>query len=132
MRTAILTATLALVCAALPVSSAETPASSAPPPSTPAAKTVYLYGEAALDELRAANPRHYEIARAILADAPELCRPEPTGQFLLAKGTSTVCLKGFFKTSYPPKWQLQFRLDDVQYFALVTVKGFQPHLLPAR
>ena len=132
MRTAILTTTLALACAALPASSAEPPTSPAANLATPAAKTVFLYGEASLDELRASNPRHYEIARAILADAPELCRPDPTGQFMSTSAGPTVCLRGFFLTSYPAKWQLAFRLDDVQYVALVTVKGLQPHLLPAR
>jgi len=123
MRTAILTTTLALACAALPASSAE-------PPTSPAANLATR--EASLDELRASNPRHYEIARAILADAPELCRPDPTGQFMSTSAGPTVCLRGFFLTSYPAKWQLSFRLDDVQYIALVTVKGFQPHLQPAR
>jgi hypothetical protein len=142
MRTAVLTAALALACAALPVPSAEPPASPAPSPPAPPAKTVYLYGDASLDALRTSDPRHYELVRAILADAAELCRPEATGQFLSTIDGSTIkgstvngpalCARGLFKTSYPPKWQLAFRLDDVQYIALVTVKGFQPRLLPAR
>jgi hypothetical protein len=132
MRIAILTAALALACATLPVSSADAPTSPAANLATPPAKTVFLYGEASLDELRASNPRHYEIARAILANAPELCRPDPTKQFLSTSSGPAVCMRGFFLTSYPAKWQLAFRLDDVQYIALVTVKGLQPHLQPAR
>jgi hypothetical protein len=127
----VLTVAIALACAAFKASGVEPPASPTPNLATPPARTVYLYGEASVDELRTSDPRHFEIVRAILAAAPELCRPNPTGQFLSTISGPAVCLQGYFLTSYPAKWQLAFRLDDVQYYALVTVKGFQPRLLPA-
>jgi len=121
---AMLSVVLALASAAI-----LTGAGVAPPP----AKTIYLSGAAALDELRDTNPLHYARAVKIIAAAPQLCRFDTPGTVFAAFEARDVrCLRGFLKTSFPAKWQLDFQLDEVHYVALVTVTGVTPRLLPAR
>lgn len=106
-------------------------AAEAPSPSPP--HTVYLYGQASLDELRSANPGHYARALKIIAAAPQLCRVgTPDTIFAAFDARDVHCARGMIKTSNPPKWTLDFRLDEVSYVALVTVTGLHPKLIPAR
>ena len=130
MQRTALSLTLALAgAAALSAAAADHPLSSA---ATPPKQTVYLYGDASLEELRTSNPLHYARAAKILAAAPQLCRFDGSGNVVpIADAQDVHCLRGFIKPSLPPKWQLNFRLDDVQYIAIITVKGFNPKLTPA-
>jgi hypothetical protein len=126
MRRTVLSLALALLGAAV-LSSAGADA-----PAPPQVKTVYLYGETSLEELRTTNPQHYARAKKIIAAAPELCRYEGAGGVIpVSEARDVNCLRTFIKTSLPPKWELHFRLDDVRYIALVTVKGLNPKLTPA-
>ncbi len=115
-------ALLVLLTAALPLTvSAQVPATSVP--AQPPPKVIYLYGPADLEQLRESNLAHYLRAEKILAAANEICRPKPDQTFLARFDSDPHCLAMFWKTSFPPKKQLSFRLDDVQYVALVTVTG---------
>ena len=93
----------------------------APPPKPPP-RTVYLYGATDLDHLRDTNLNHYLRARKILAAANEICRPgKDTTHYARFDGADPHCLALIWKTSNPPKKQLEFHLDEVRYIALVTV-----------
>ena len=137
MHRTILSLALALACTAalsaaaadLPSTPGKTVEANGPPPPK---RTIYLY-ESSLDELRTTDPLHYAQAAKILAAAPQLCRFDGTGSVVPVADASDVhCLRSLIKTSLPPKWELRFRLDDVQFIALVTVKGLNPKLIPAR
>ncbi len=76
----------------------------------------------ALDNLQATNPRHYAIARRILAAASEICdasKASPVRTLFHAK--YVACTAGFWLTSNPPKHELSFRIDETVYSALVAV-----------
>ncbi len=92
-------------------------------PSQPPHRVIYLNGAADLEQLRATNLAHYLRAEKILAAANEICRPKPDQTFLARFDADPYCLAMLWKTSFPPKKQLSFRLDDVRYVALVTVAG---------
>jgi hypothetical protein len=81
----------------------------------------------ALERLQRSNPRHYAIARRILAAANEICdasKADPVPIKYDAK--YVVCASSFWLTSNPPKRALQFRIDDTVYSALVTVADLHP------
>ena len=101
-------------------------------PSKPPPRTVYLYDTADLDQLRETNFNHYLRARKILAAANEICRPgKETSFYARFDGADPRCLTMLWKTSNPPKKQIEFHLDDVHYVALVTVTDNPAKLLKA-
>ncbi len=101
-------------------------------PAKPVPKTVYLYGAADLDHLRDTNFNHYQRAQRILAAGNQLCRPgPPTLQYSEWDAQDLRCEALLLRTSNPPKRQLEFRLDDVRYVALVTLTNDQPHMVKA-
>jgi hypothetical protein len=80
----------------------------------------------ALEKLRTSNPRHYAIARRILAAADEICEATKAGTIATKYDAQDIsCARSFWLTSNPPKRFLQFRIDDTAYSALVVA------LLPA-
>lgn len=89
-----------------------------------------LDDQEALDKLQTSNPRHYAIARRILAAANEICdttKAEPIAvkfdvQFV-------VCANSFWMASNPPKRSLEFRIDDTVYSALVIATNLHPRLV---
>jgi hypothetical protein len=91
-----------------------------------------LDSQDALDNLRSANPRHYAIARKILAAANEICDAQ-TGTPMRMKfdAQDLRCASGFWYTSNPPKRALSFRIDDTVYSALVEVRNLGARLRPA-
>jgi hypothetical protein len=110
---------------------ADAPASVAEP-AKPVPKTVYLYGAADLDHLRETDFNHYQRAQSILAAANKLCQPGPaTVQYTQFDAQDVHCQSMLLMTSNPPKKQLEFRLDDVRYIALVTITDDQPSLMKA-
>jgi hypothetical protein len=91
------------------------------PPGSPQ-KWVQLNGADDLERLRATNLNHYLRAQKIMAAANEICQPgaaQPSPTRFNANAVS--CQSMFWLTSLPPKKQLSFQLDDVGYFALVSV-----------
>jgi len=111
-------------------SAAEPPAAdTAAPPSPPEPRTVYLDGPAAIEDLRTEDPQHYGQVRAILAAADVICAPGPAS--LQLARYDAKCEAAFLRTSYPPKRQLSFTLDETHYIALVVLTHSQPSLTPA-
>jgi len=101
---------------------AEAPAKSDPTiPQTIGPATVRLYTSADLEHLRETNLYHYLRAEKILAAANEICRPRPTQTYLARFNDADPRCGSMWMTSFPPKKQLSFHLDNVYYVALVTV-----------
>jgi hypothetical protein len=76
----------------------------------------------ALDKLLATNPRHYAIARRILAAANEICDvSKGSAVRTMFHAKYVACTAGMWLTSNPPKHQLSFRIDETVYSALIAV-----------
>ena len=102
-----------------------------PPPLIPL-KHERLDTQDALDTLRTANPRHYAIARKILAAANEIWdarQGEPMRMKFDAQDVG--CISSFWLTSNPPKRALSFTIDDTVYSALIEVRDLGARLRPA-
>jgi hypothetical protein len=102
------------------------------PPRTISVRTVHLYGIADLEHLRETNFFHYLRAKKILAAANEICRPKPDKTFLARFDHADPKCGSMWMTSLPPKKQLIFHLDDVNYIALVTVTGYLGKVVPVQ
>jgi hypothetical protein len=96
-------------------------------------RVVYLNGPEAMAELEKTNPRHYEIARLILASGPKLCEPGAPRVYQLHMGADEITCSNFLlRTSNPPKKQISFELEDAVYIALIVVEGSDPTVIPAK
>ena len=94
-----------------------------------AAKSVSLNGDDALARLQQSNPRHYAIARRILAAADEICDAAKTDVIPVKFDDQDVfCAKEYWLTSNPPKRFLQFQIEDTSYSALVVARIAAPKL----
>jgi hypothetical protein len=95
-------------------------------------KVVRLDSEAALDSLRTSNPRHYAIARKILAAANEICDAQKGAPMRMKFEAQYVgCASAVWLTSNPPKRALSFKIDDTLYTALVEVRNLGAKATPA-
>lgn len=96
-------------------------------------RVIYLNGDEAMAELERTNPRHYEIAKLILASGPKLCEPGAPRVYQLHMGADEITCSNFLlRTSNPPKKQISFQLEDAVYIALVVVEGSEPTVIPAK
>ncbi|HTC53216.1 MAG TPA: hypothetical protein VK700_14865 [Steroidobacteraceae bacterium] len=85
-----------------------------------------------LDSLRSANPRHYAIARKILAAANEICDAQQGAPMRMKLDAQFVgCTSASWLTSNPPKRALSFQIDDTVYSALVEVRNLGAKITPA-
>jgi hypothetical protein len=83
----------------------------------------------ALETLQHTNPRHYAIARRILAAANEICNAGKADPIpVLFNAQNIACLRSLWMTSNPPKRQLSFRIDQTVYSALVTLTDMNARL----
>ncbi|HTB66116.1 MAG TPA: hypothetical protein VK727_07800 [Steroidobacteraceae bacterium] len=90
-------------------------------------KSITLFGDDALARLQQSNPRHYAIARRILAAADEICAAAKTDLIPVKFDDHEVfCAKGIWLTSNPPKRYLQFQIEDTAYRALVVARSTAP------
>jgi hypothetical protein len=95
-------------------------------------KSASLNTADALANLLRTNPRHYAIARRILAAANEICDSAKMDAVPVKfDGQDVFCARGFWLTSNPPKRFLQFQIDDTRYSALVAVPDRGARLEPA-
>jgi hypothetical protein len=124
MRPTLLILALAGGCAAVLADDAQL--------TTPSRQTVYLEGSSDLARLREVNPAHYARAQRVLAAANQLCRPDPGKLQEVVGAQDLKCADSLLRTSYPPKWEITFRLDDTRYVALVVITDDPPRLTPAR
>jgi len=105
----------------------------APVPPKPPGKVVRLNGAADLERLRDTNFNHYQRAEKIIADGSKLCSPGlPTLQLAAQYGAKDMSCDNLLLTSNPPKKLLEFRLDDTQYIALITITNAEARLFRAR
>jgi hypothetical protein len=96
-------------------------------------RVVYLNGPEAMAELERINPKHYEIAKLILASGPKLCEAGAPRVYQLHMGADEITCSNFLlRTSNPPKKQISFELEDAVYIALVVVEGSEPTVIPAK
>jgi hypothetical protein len=92
-------------------------------------KSVSLYGDDALAKLQQSNPRHYAIARRILAAADEICDAAKTDVIPVKfEDHDVFCANRLWLTSNPPRRYLQFRIEDTVYSALVVGRITPPKL----
>jgi len=92
---------------------------------------VHLDTLADLEDLRQTNLNHYLRAQKILAAANEICNLGPDKTYLTRFAEAHPrCEQATWRMSNPPKKELSFRLDDVQYLALVTVTRNAGEQLP--
>jgi hypothetical protein len=95
-------------------------------------KTVHL-NPLVLEELKKTQPDTYAEARRVMTAASELCAPG-VAQAVEArdaqarKRPAMTCSGVMLLTSYPPKRQISFIIDDTKYIALVTMKAPPPEL----
>ena len=83
-------------------------------------RTVYL-DSVVLEEIKKSNPERYAKVQTVMASASEMCKPNAARTWPLASVQSADCSTLVLKTSYPPKRQISFQIDDTRYVALVTV-----------
>jgi hypothetical protein len=108
MRSLLLSSAL-LLAGVMAVASAETPK-----------KTIYL-DSVVLETLKNSNPTRYAQVREVMASASEMCKPNAARSWALASPQAPDCSSLVLKTSYPPKRQIAFAIDDIRYVALVTI-----------
>jgi hypothetical protein len=133
MRYSLLASAVLAACV-LTVASAETPAPDgvvvgAGDAVRPAGikRRVYL-DHLVLQEMQKSDPARYAQVRSIRATATEICGSNAGRQWSVANVSSARCSSMFLKTSYPPKREIGFQIEDTWYIALVTVRD-KPVLL---
>lgn len=129
----LLLSSIVLLGGAVTVAAAETPAAPNVRVGTtgPATikRTVYL-DSVVLEEIRKSNPDRYARIRGVMASASEMCKPNAARTWAAADVQPADCSSMFLKTSYPPKRQIGFQIDDTWYVANVIVRD-APALLKA-
>jgi len=83
-------------------------------------RTVYL-DHVVLEDLKKSNPERYAKVHSVMAAASELCKPN-AGRLWAAANAPASCSSLFLKTSYPPKREIGFQIDDTWYVANVIVR----------
>jgi hypothetical protein len=84
-------------------------------------RTVYL-DSVVLEEIKNSNPERYARIRDVMASASEMCKPNAARTWELASSQPADCSTLFLKTSYPPKRQISFSIDDTRYVTHVIVR----------
>jgi hypothetical protein len=95
-------------------------------------KTVHL-NRLVLEELKKTQPDTYAEARRVMAAASELCIPGAAKvvearEAQARKLPAATCAGVMLLTSYPPKREISFIIDDTKYVALVTMTAPPPEL----
>jgi len=93
-------------------------------------RTVYL-DRVVLEDLKKSSPARYAQVRSVMAAASEICAPNAGRQWAIANVESASCFGMVLKTSYPPKREIGFQIDDTWYVALVTVRDAPARLVAA-
>ena len=119
MRYLLLSSAL-LLAGIVSVAAAETPA-----PAKTIQRTIYL-DSVVLEDLKKSNPARYAKVQSVMASASEMCKPNAARTWALANSVANApspdCSTLFLKTSYPPKRQISFVVDDTLYITNVIVR----------
>lgn len=84
-------------------------------------RTVYL-DSVVLEEIKNSNPTRYARIRDVMASASEMCKPNAARTWELVSAKPADCSTLFLKTSYPPKREISFAIDDTLYITHVVVR----------
>lgn len=84
-------------------------------------RIVYL-DSVVLEDLKKSNPDRYAQVQRVMASASEMCKPNAARTWALVKARPAGCSSMVLKTSYPPKRQISFAVDDTLYIANVIVR----------
>jgi hypothetical protein len=121
MRYVLLASAVLLTSVAIVASAAELPAPAG------SKRTVYL-DRVALEEMQKSDATRYAQVRRVMAAGSEICGPNAARLWSVANIQSANCSSALLKTSYPPKREIGFLIEDTWYVALVTVRD-KPALL---
>lgn len=95
-------------------------------------RTIDLNTPGILEALKEKNPAHYQAVEKILANVahvPDLA----VKRWLQVEFNAKDAQYGYaILTSYPPKKDLSFRLDDTRYRARIVLVDAKPKVIPAR
>jgi hypothetical protein len=83
-------------------------------------RTVYL-DSVVLEEIKKSNPDRYARIRGVMAKASEMCKPNAARLWSVPTAAGPDCSSMVLKTSYPPKRQIAFSIDDTVYITNVVV-----------
>jgi hypothetical protein len=83
-------------------------------------RTVYL-DSVVLEEIKNSNPDRYARIRGVMAKASEMCKPNAARLWPTPTAATPDCSSMVLKTSYPPKRQIVFSIDDTLYITNVVV-----------
>jgi hypothetical protein len=83
-------------------------------------RTVYL-DSVVLEEIKQSNPDRYAHIRGVMAQARQMCKPNAARTWALGNTPAGDCSSLVLKTSYPPKRQITFSIEDTLYIANVVV-----------
>jgi hypothetical protein len=104
--------------------------SSPDPSSAPARSHVrYLDGDS-LAELRTTDPQRYAAVHRVLTAASKVCSPGAPELQTVGDARDVSCFRSLWKTSYPPKRELRFVIEDTLYFAEITVRDLGTQVVP--
>jgi hypothetical protein len=96
-------------------------------------KRIYLDRPGALEALEAENPAHFRQALEFLRAAERTpCKMLPKVIEAKFDPADFSCAPTLLMTSFPPKRQVAFTLDDTRYLAIVTVIDAGARLMPAK
>jgi len=84
-------------------------------------RTVYL-DSVVLEEIKKSNPDRYARIRTVMAKASEMCKPNAARFWPTPTAAAPDCSSLILKTSYPPKRQISFAIDDTLYVTNVIVR----------
>lgn len=84
-------------------------------------RTVYL-DSVVLEEIKKSNPDRYARIRSVMASASEMCKPNAARFWITPTAAAPDCSSMVLKTSYPPKRQISFSIDDTVYVTNVVVR----------
>ena len=93
-------------------------------------RTVYL-DRVMLEELKKSNPGRYALVRQVMAAAGDFCGASAARQWTIANVQTASCSGALLKTSFPPKREIGFQVEDTWYVALVTVRDKPAKLIAA-
>jgi len=95
-------------------------------------RTVNLSEPGKLEELQRDNPAHYQKVRKILDSV--LIQPESKVRSWMQTtfDARDVRYAPIILTTYPPRRDLSFTLDDTQYLVRLTLTHVQPRMRPAK
>lgn len=97
------------------------------------AAPVDLDAPGVLDQLKASQPKHFEAVTEILRTAERLpCKDREIRALKARFDVRELECYATIMTSYPPKRRVSFSYDGTAYVAVVTLRGTEARVTPAR